>query len=292
MVRVCCPHRRGRGDHSAGLRRGIGRGEGLSNSAGAPLWTEVGTGVYKRRYRRLDQNIVAIVGGGSVLVVDSRATHPDADELRSDLAALTSSPVDWLVNTHFHWDHTFGNSRFPESTIVGHTRCRSELIAHGEEVKVELTTEDWIPVEERHLFLEVAITPPVVTFGEKMDIYLGDRRVSLWHPGLGHTNSDIVVMVDDVCVAGDLVEQGAPPSFGDSHPKAWVRTLEVLASAVDGPVIPGHGDVVDAEFVRSQRDELTAAIGFLEGGGEGLPPFPESVMATIGERLTHEATPR
>jgi hypothetical protein len=54
-------------------------------------------------------------------------------------------------------------------------------------------------------------------------------------------------------------------------------------------VIPGHGDVVNAQFVRSQRDELAAAIGFLEGGEQGTPPFPESVMATIGERLTLEA---
>lgn len=255
------------------------------------MWAEVGTGVYVRRYRRLDQNIVAVVDGGSVLVVDSRATHPDADELRHDLAALSSFPVDWLVNTHFHWDHTFGNSRFPESTIVGHARCRSELIAHGDEVKVELTTEDWFPMEERHLFLEVAITPPEITFGEKLDIYMGDRRVSLWHPGNGHTNSDIVVMVDDICIAGDLVEQGAPPSFGDSYPKSWVRTLDVLGPTLQGPVIPGHGDVVNAEFVRGQRDELAAAIDYLEGEGDGPAPFSQNVMGTIKDRLAAEPAP-
>lgn len=254
------------------------------------VWEELGAGVFRRRYRRLDQNIVAIIGGDDAMVVDSRATHPDADELRSDLATLTQGPVGWLVNTHFHWDHTFGNSRFPESRIVGHTRCRGELLANGKQVKVELTTENWIPPDERHLFLEVDIAPPQVTFDDRLDIYLGERRVTLWHPGSGHTDSDIVVLVDDICVAGDLIEEGAPPSFGDSFPNAWVETLGRLELSIDGVVIPGHGDVVDRAYVAAQRDEIAAAIDFAEGRGESAP-YPKRVMGSIRERLALEEKP-
>jgi hypothetical protein len=59
-----------------------------------------------------------------------------------------------------------------------------------------------------------------------------------------------------VTVAGDLVEEGAPPSFGDAYPLEWPRTLDALLPRLHPVVVPGHGDVVDPAFVARQRDDL------------------------------------
>ncbi len=247
-------------------------------------WDEVGDGVFRCRYARLDQNVALIVTDDGLVVVDSRSTHADADELRSDIATISAAPVRYLVNTHFHWDHTFGNARFSDSVIVGHTRCREVMMSDGERTKTELSVAEWVPDVNRLEFLDVEITPPTVTFDDAMVIHLGGKDIRLWHPGLGHTDSDIVVFVDDVLLAGDLVEEGAPPSFGDSFPRAWVETLDAILGSIRGAVVPGHGGLVDRAFVGSQRDEIAAAIAHLDTGA-GRSPYPSAVTESIATRL-------
>ena len=212
---------------------------------------ELGDGIFRRRYKSLDLNIGVVLGEDAILLIDSRASHRQADELRNELRSLTDLPVGWVVNTHFHWDHTWGNARFPEAALWGHSQCRREMVANGEHAQQEVL--DWIPAEHREAVNEVVITPPENTFSETASISIG-REVLLSYHGLGHTNSDIVVSVGDVLFAGDLVEEGAPPSFGDSFPLDWGPTLRKLNLA--STVVPGHGDVVDAKFVASQTAEI------------------------------------
>lgn len=245
---------------------------------------EVGDGIFRRRYERLDQNIGVILGRESACVIDSRSNHPDADELRNELRNLTALPVRFLVNTHMHWDHTFGNARFTEATIVGHRDCRRRLIEDGEDMKSTLASADWIPAEHRPAFAEITIAPPSVTFATSIDLHLDDRLVTLRHLGRGHTDNDVAVYVDDVCFAGDLVEEGAAPSFGDSYPDEWITTLDALIDNLPAVVVPGHGDIVDRAFVSAQRDEIAAAVRHIREG-TGSAPWSEAVMASVAERL-------
>jgi len=97
----------------------------------------------------------------------------------------------------------------------------------------------------------------VITSSALID--LGGRAVTLVHPGPAHTDHDVFVHVPDVGVvfAGDLVEQGAPPSVGpDSHVSDWPTALDAILALNPVTIVPGHGDPVDADFVRRQRDEL------------------------------------
>ncbi len=248
-------------------------------------WMEVGDRVFRRRYESLDLNVGLVITEDSLVVIDSRANHRQADELRADLAHLTHLPVSTLINTHFHWDHTFGNARFPEATIIGHERTRAALASRGERMKRDLIGSDWVPPEARPLFEEVVITPPEETFSAEMGITVGGRHLELRHLGRGHTDSDIVILVDDVVFAGDLVEEGAPPSFDDSYPREWVGTLDRLLSLVAGTVVPGHGDVVDGAFIRNQRNEISAAIASIELEAPEEGPYPPAVIESIALRI-------
>ena len=249
------------------------------------VFDELGDGVFRRRYDSLDLNVGVVIGDDGVLIVDTRSTLREARELREELRGLTSLPVRWVVNTHWHFDHTFGNAVFGDAEIWGHELCQIALEEHGEEMKS--WAKGWLP--EVHADVdEVVIAPPTKTFADRASLQIG-RRIDMTYHGFGHTDNDIVVDVPDggVIFFGDLIEEGGPPTFEDSYPVAWPLTLRLAADDLSPVVVPGHGDVVDDRFVRSQHDDLeivadlatayvTGELALEEAASSG--PYDESVM--------------
>lgn len=218
-------------------------------------WIDHGRGVFSKRYPSLDLNIGVVVCSEGVLVVDTRAHHQQARELLDDLTCITPHPVRWVVNTHHHWDHTFGNGALIPTPIWGHDRCAEALRLRGERMRRE--AREWFPAHAE-LFDEVVITPPDHTFSQAADLTLEGRVVELRYLGRGHTDNDIAVAVPDagVLFAGDLIEESGPPYFQDSYPLEWPDTVAALLEMVQGPVVPGHGSVVDRAFVAAQQQDL------------------------------------
>ncbi len=109
--------------------------------------------------------------------------------------------------------------------------------------------------------LETEIVVADQTFSSVRVLDLGDRQVELAHPGRGHTAGDAVIRVPDadVLLAGDLVEESGDPAYGvDCHPLDWPGTLDVVLNLVgrDTVVVPGHGALVDRDFVEQQRQDV------------------------------------
>ncbi len=235
-----------------------------SRAAAARGWQEVGAGVYRRRYRSLDLNVGAVLGGDQVLVVDTRSCQTEAAELHDDLRALTALPCRQVVNTHAHFDHCFGNAAFRPAAIWGHRRCAAVLRDQGERERASAMR--LLPHAAQRL-AELEIVPPGRLVSERATIDLGWRRVELVHPGPGHTDNDLLVLVPDagVAFAGDLVEQGAPPAFEDAWPLRWPSALDRLVEVAPAVVVPGHGDVPAEDAAR-------------------LAPFPAATARTAIER--------
>ena len=256
------------------------------------VWQEIADRVFTRRYRFFDQQIGVVLGGRDVLVVDTRSTPAQAREIATELRELTRDPVSIIVDTHWHFDHTFGNSVFRPAVAWGHVRAAERLRADGrltiEEVAAEIPT---IASDIR----ETVIDPPERTFEDRATVTVGDRVVELSYLGRGHTDGDIVLVVPDanVLFAGDLLEQGAPPSFGDSFPLEWPDTVERLRSLATGAVVPGHGAVGDRAFVEEQLTafrrlvELSRAVqdGSLDvAGAIAASPFGPTTPSEAFER--------
>jgi glyoxylase-like metal-dependent hydrolase (beta-lactamase superfamily II) len=248
------------------------------------MFDELADGVFRRRYESLDVNIGVVIGEEGVLVVDTRASHAEADELRSDLSSLTKKPVRWVIDTHWHWDHTFGNARFTGAEIWGHHLCRKAIVERGDSMKEDAAA--WWPDRLAEIE-EVAITPPTRVFQDRTSLDLGGVTVGLTYHGLGHTDADIVITIGDVGFLGDLVEEGAPPVFDDGYPLAWPATLRSALDMGSGTIVPGHGDVLDPRGAESQLGEIEAVAGIARRClDEGLPveeaarlgPYPEDVM--------------
>ena len=218
-------------------------------------WLEIGERVFVRRYELFDQTIGVVIGTEGTVVIDTRTSHRRADELIGDLHALTRLPIRFVVNTHMHYDHTFGNARFRPAPMWGHVRCAERMREEGETRRERVMRQAPELAEELR---EVEIVPPDRTLEESALLDLGDRQVELRYLGRGHTDNDIVALVPDASVlfAGDLLENGAPPSFSDAFPMDWASTGARLLELVDGAVAPGHGEVADRRFAARQVAEL------------------------------------
>lgn len=219
-------------------------------------WREVGDRVFVRRYRFYDQTIGAILGTESVALVDTRTTPSQARGLQADLRSLTRlAPI--VVNTHGHYDHVFGNHGFRPAPIWGHARCVTMIEQTGEAQRRSVMDEAPELADE---LAAVVLDPPDRTFETVASLDLGGRTIELRYLGRGHTDNDIVVLVPDTAVvfAGDLVENGATPYFGDGFPLDWPATGAALAALVDGVVAPGHGEPADRAFAERQAAEFAA----------------------------------
>ena len=220
------------------------------------VWQEIADRIWVRRYEFFDQTIGVVGGDAGLLVIDTRSSHVQGRELLQELRELPGAPR-WVVNSHYHHDHCFGNAVFAAMELWGHERCPVRLAERGEAMRAEMIREIPAQAEEWH---DVVITPPTATFADRATIDLGGREVELSYLGRGHTDTDIVLTVPSarVLFAGDLLENGAAPYFGDGYPLDWPATLEALLALSSGPVVPGHGDVADVSFARRSLEEIRA----------------------------------
>ncbi|HEY2308693.1 MAG TPA: MBL fold metallo-hydrolase [Streptosporangiaceae bacterium] len=253
-------------------------------------WEEVAAGIFRRRYQPYDVSVCVVRGTGGLLVCDTRSSHRQADEILADLRELGTLPVRWVVNTHAHFDHSFGNARFGPGSdlgapIYGHERVPAHLDAYERPMLAELIAAGEEPAGE---WREIVITPPTVLVGEKMTLDLGGTAAELLHLGRGHTDNDLLVHLpaSGVWLTGDLVEESGPPVYGSgSFPLDWPATIGRLRAALrDGDVlVPGHGAVVGAAFLAAQHEQLAAVAALIiELHAAGVPV--EHAEAEAGDR--------
>jgi glyoxylase-like metal-dependent hydrolase (beta-lactamase superfamily II) len=254
-------------------------------------FTEIADGVFVRRHAALDLNCGLVVGDGACLVVDTRSDLGEAADLAAAVRRVTPAP--WtVVNTHAHYDHCFGNATFRPATVWGSRGCAADLRTTGEAQRAarvaELLAAGDAAAAER--VRTAPLDPPDALVDDVTHLDVGGREVVLRFLGRGHTGHDLVVEVDDgrdgnTVFAGDLVEEGAPPAFDDAFPVEWPATLGRLHALARGPVVPGHGAVVDAAFVGAQRQELLAVLAAVRSGRPDDGPYDAATMRTAAARL-------
>jgi len=235
-------------------------------------------------------NNVAIVGDRDVLVVDTGTSPAAARAFIDDLKLVTTKPIRYVVNTHFHYDHTDGNQVYAgKADIIAHEYVKLAMqsldVLHREPFKTsqltnvpnridalrkQIAAEADAPRKatlERQLAVaqqgweelkEIMPTPPNVTYSKKKVVNLGGREVQLLFLGRGHTNGDTVIYLpkEKIVCTGDLMESQIA-YMGDAQFDEWVTTLEALKKLDFETDLPGHG----APF--RGKDLITAFQGYL-----------------------------
>jgi glyoxylase-like metal-dependent hydrolase (beta-lactamase superfamily II) len=254
-------------------------------------FAQIAGGVHVLRYPVLDVNVTLIVGAEAALVVDTLSTPAQGRWLHGAVRAITALPLG-AVNTHHHFDHCFGNETLDLVAIHAHPST-AMLLADTDPHAVYLEWGGSHPDLSGLDDVEIRVPDRLVPRESTLD--LGGRRVVLRHFGRGHTAGDLVVHVPDagVVVAGDLVEESGPPSFGDAYPLEWPETLAALLDLNAEITVPGHGAICDRAFVRGQHDDLAALAWLIrDGHGDGAPvdsvvrkaPYPPEVAAVAVAR--------
>lgn len=225
-------------------------------------WEQLTGGVHRCRLPFLDVTVGLVQGRAGVMLVDTGTTLTEATAIDADVRRITGRRVTHVVLTHKHFDHVLGSSVFAEAEIY----CAPAVIEYLASATEQLRNDALYygaDVDEIDRAI-TALRPPQHGIDNAV-VDLGDRPVTIAYLGRGHTTSDLVVVVPDVdggrvvVLTGDLIEESADPAIdADSDTAAWPDTLDRLLAAggPDAIYVPGHGSVVDAEFVRRQRDWL------------------------------------
>ncbi|WP_341231746.1 MBL fold metallo-hydrolase [Nocardioides salarius] len=244
------------------------------------VFSEVADRVWVARYEWYDVNVSVVAGDRGLVVVDTHGSAAAGRRVLADVRRLGAGEVVAVVNTHAHFDHAFGNVAFREADPGVPIHAHEGAVAGLEATSVADTAAAHAggaddPRREEVLATEVVL--PDRTFSSATVLDLGDRVLELVHPGPAHTAGDLVVLVPDaqVLLAGDLVEESGPPSLGaDSFPMQWPLSLDIVLGLTTGAstVVPGHGAVVDRDFVEVQRNELgIVAETIRDLAGRGVP---------------------
>jgi cyclase len=173
--------------------------------------------------------------------------------LLSAIRSVTKAPIRYLVDTHYHGDHVFGNQYFVPAPIIGHINSRRELIEKFDAnmQRYRNTRPELIPELE-----QIRMTLPDLTFEDRMNIRLGDREIQLIYLGRAHTAGDILLHLpqDGILYAGDIAFHKVLPAFPDGHITKWLEAMEQTARIDVQTIVPGHGPVGGkAEFEEAKE---------------------------------------
>ncbi|WP_410604783.1 MBL fold metallo-hydrolase [Amycolatopsis sp. lyj-90] len=222
-------------------------------------------------------NSGVIVSGDTALLVDTCFTERRTNRLREEIRRVSTSPVKYVVNTHHHGDHTFGNYQFPEATIVGHPYCREKILSEGLDVVPYFGAVD---------FGDIRISPPTLCSDARSTILLGEVTVEVIPVAPAHTLGDVVVWLPQqrVLFAGDVALNGSTPVITDGSLAGSRLALGILRSLKPRLVVPGHGptggpEIFDAVAGYFDLVESAARRGYTRG----LTPLEAARATTLGE---------
>lgn len=208
---------------------------------------ELAPGVYAFVGEKGATNSGFVVTDDGVVVIDTQGPRELALELRAWIRKVTDLPIAFVINTHYHGDHTFGNQYFNEArAIIAHEETWRALV---EKDKAHRTRFKRFFGEESLLGFNPVL--PSLTFTEKMVLRVGGRELVLVHPGVAHTFGDVYVFMpaEGVVFAGDLLYKKRLPLLGDGDTLGAISALDTLLQTGADVYLPGHGGVATKEDI-------------------------------------------
>jgi glyoxylase-like metal-dependent hydrolase (beta-lactamase superfamily II) len=229
-------------------------------------WERLAAEVGRCRLPGWDCTVGLVLGEGTALMVDAGSSLAEGARLRAQAEELTGRRVTHLALTHPHFDHVFGAPAFAGAGVYAAVGVDAVFTHERAELRLD-AVRNGLPVADADEATDALVPPAHLVSGEwTLDLAAG-RQVLLANVGPGHTANDLAVLVPgdrEVVFCGDLVEESGEPQAGpDAVPSRWPAALDRLLAlgGEDALYVPGHGAVVDAGFVRAQRDRLAARFG-------------------------------
>lgn len=185
-------------------------------------------------------NAGIIIGKDGIVVVDTMISATEAKRFIRDIRTISRKPIRYVVNTHYHFDHAFGNSEFVKlgAVIIAQENAEKAMEKSAGETLKNIGQYGLTPKDMK------GTTPacPVLTFGDRMTINIGGQQIELIHARQAHTDGDTLVYVSGkkVLFAGDVLFTNYHPFLGEGNIEEWAKELDDLKSMDIEKIIPGH----------------------------------------------------
>lgn len=252
--------------------------------------------------------------GDETLVFDTFMIPQAAEALRQAAEEATGKKVKYVINSHYHGDHTNGNSIFKDSIIISTALTREKIqetfqkrdvpamkkgmatffaqlenrIAAEQNERMRRALEN--DLSDKRLLAEsldsLEEVLPTVLFNEKLIIQGSERSVELYHFGGGHTGSDIFMYLPEekVLYAGDLVLVNNHAWMGHGNPEEWLSILGKMEAFSVSDIVPGHGPIGTYEHIQSMKDYIGDMIQFVSGMKEQGKSVEDLIALPIFEK--------
>ena len=233
-------------------------------------------------------NTGIVIGDDAVLVVDTLTSAKEAEGFAADIRKITDKPIRYVVNTHCHLDHVFGNNVFADmgARIISHVKCRDAVIAYGDKI-LENPAEFGLPVDFWDGTRTVA---PDTAFEKEMIIDLGGITVKLIYTGFAsHSPGSIIVHIpsEDVLFAGDILFTDFHPYMGDGDLDGWQKNLDFIHEMNVSHIIPGHGPLSsnkDIEDMKAYLPIFDKKAKELSAGEKDLEKLTAAMLEVLPKR--------
>ena len=224
-----------------------------------------------------------VIGPDGVLVIDTFEDPAAATAMLDAIRAKTRAPIRYVIDTHYHLDHTAGNNVF---AAAGATVMAQQNVRTWERTQ-NLKFFGADPTAKQKQFV-ATLGLPTVTYKDDITVWLGDRKIIV-RTLEGHTGGDSTVVIPDaqVVFTGDLFWNHTLPNLVDANTREQIASNDTLLHDYpDAAFVPGHGDVGKAADVRAFRDYLVAlrkAVAGAQQSGKSGDALVNAVLPKLRE---------
>jgi glyoxylase-like metal-dependent hydrolase (beta-lactamase superfamily II) len=201
-------------------------------------------------------NAGIVVGRDGILVVDTLISAKEARRFISDIRKVSEKPIKYVVDTHYHLDHAFGNCEFATlgATIISQANDRKNLANKGE---ASLKNAKNYGLTDADMAGTV-ITLPTITFTDRMTIDLGGETVELIYVAPSHTEGSALVYLPErkILFTGDVLFTDFHPFMGDGDVAGWAKTLDFILALDVTTIIPGHGPISGKKDIKEMKEYI------------------------------------
>lgn len=201
-------------------------------------------------------NAGIVIGRDGILVVDTLISAKEAQRFLADIRKVSDKPIKYVVNTHTHLDHAFGNSVFAKqgAIVISHEADRRLLEKVGESTLKNIANFGLKPED----MAGTEIVYPSLTFSDRLTIDLGGETVELIRVAPSHTEGSVIAYLPakKLLFSGDILFTDFHPYLADGDIPGWTRTLDALIAMDVERIIPGHGPLSTKKDLREMKEYL------------------------------------
>lgn len=201
-------------------------------------------------------NAGIVIGQDSVLLVDTLISAKEGQRFLADIRKITNKPIKYVVNTHTHLDHAFGNCVFADlgATVISHSSDQALLAKAGAGILANAGNYGLKPED----MTGTRIVLPSLYFSDRLTIDLGPETVELIRVAPSHTEGSVVVYLpkQKLLFSGDILFTDFHPYLADGDFSGWNKTLDNLLAMDVERIVPGHGPLSTKKDLREMKEYL------------------------------------